>query len=370
MRDAICVVGMHRSGTSMIARCLAEIGVDFGSEFIPPQTDNPDGFWEAPFFVDLNDKLLSEHGAGWDTILFPTAKQLQCTLKTWQESIAEYVATHYDGSWGFKDPRTTRLISFWDMALRNIGYNCRYVLCIRGPKSVAESLFSRNGLDERHSLLLWLSYNYAAVLTLFDRDCIVVDYDTVIEDPAGEMSRLAQWVGMPMTDGELQHVVSLVKGGLRHHDNYCNDTLLHTVTNEMYELCRVATADNRGINSNIVRDLANIFSQVSEALNTDISRCTGLIDKAASQWSGLQGRFEETLNMMEVVRVRETQFEGENLAVMRLAAETTVKLIEMESEIVMARRELELIKGSRTWRISEFSRRLWYGIAGKRRSTR
>ena len=33
---------------------------------MPPQADNPEGFWEHLGFVALNDELLSELGGAWD----------------------------------------------------------------------------------------------------------------------------------------------------------------------------------------------------------------------------------------------------------------------------------------------------------------
>ena len=44
----ICISGMHRSGTSMITKLLVECGLYTGPKhkLIPPQHDNPMGFWE------------------------------------------------------------------------------------------------------------------------------------------------------------------------------------------------------------------------------------------------------------------------------------------------------------------------------------
>ncbi len=42
----ICVAGMHRSGTSMVARMLNLCGVHLGEqkELLPAASDNPEGF--------------------------------------------------------------------------------------------------------------------------------------------------------------------------------------------------------------------------------------------------------------------------------------------------------------------------------------
>src|SRR5215475_14037560 len=64
----ICIAGMHRSGTSMVARLLNLCGVYLGpdAELSAAASDNEAGFWENPRFVKLNEDALSLLGGGWD----------------------------------------------------------------------------------------------------------------------------------------------------------------------------------------------------------------------------------------------------------------------------------------------------------------
>ena len=63
----IFVCGMHRSGTSVIARLLNMLGVYFGPEGsgLAANADNPKGFWERADIVALNDAILADAGARW-----------------------------------------------------------------------------------------------------------------------------------------------------------------------------------------------------------------------------------------------------------------------------------------------------------------
>src|ERR1700722_14451555 len=60
----ICVLGMHRSGTSVATRVLNLLGVFLGAEdhFVSPGPDNPKGFWEYQSIVDLNIEILERLG--------------------------------------------------------------------------------------------------------------------------------------------------------------------------------------------------------------------------------------------------------------------------------------------------------------------
>ena len=64
----VAIVGMHRSGTSMVAKLLQQAGLNLGEEadLMPPAAENPEGFYEHLEFVRLNDEVLNIAGAGWD----------------------------------------------------------------------------------------------------------------------------------------------------------------------------------------------------------------------------------------------------------------------------------------------------------------
>src|SRR3954454_23215857 len=57
-RPPVILLGMHRSGTSLIARVLDELGLFQGAEL---QEDH-----ESVYFLDMNDLLMRRIGASWD----------------------------------------------------------------------------------------------------------------------------------------------------------------------------------------------------------------------------------------------------------------------------------------------------------------
>src|SRR5215813_2085377 len=157
LRPAICIAGMHRSGTSMVARLLSLCGVYLGSQehLMRSAPDNPEGFWENADFVELNDSLLAMVHAGWDlppaeyewaprpelSVLFTKATQL-----------IERLAPHQ--RWGWKDPRNSLTLPFWLRLIPNL----QVVVCLRNPLEVARSLSVRNGTSLAFGLNLWRSY--------------------------------------------------------------------------------------------------------------------------------------------------------------------------------------------------------------------
>src|SRR6266550_3964837 len=64
----VAVTGMHRTGTSMIAKVLRLGGLWLGrdEDMIDPAPDNPEGFFEHASVVRLNEELLEATGGAWD----------------------------------------------------------------------------------------------------------------------------------------------------------------------------------------------------------------------------------------------------------------------------------------------------------------
>ena len=65
---AVCVTGMHRSGTSFVAGALRFLGVSLGdpARLLKPGPDNPLGYFEIASLMQLDDEVLAHLGGAWD----------------------------------------------------------------------------------------------------------------------------------------------------------------------------------------------------------------------------------------------------------------------------------------------------------------
>jgi hypothetical protein len=63
-RPVICVLGMHRSGTSLCANMLQALGLDMADDAgISPSNER--GHWERARINDLNDQVFTIFGRAW-----------------------------------------------------------------------------------------------------------------------------------------------------------------------------------------------------------------------------------------------------------------------------------------------------------------
>ena len=102
--------------------------------------------------------------------------------------------------WGFKDPRTIRLLPFWQSVLRRLDVDECYLVVIRNPRSVAQSLLQRHGMDEITAHLLWLVYMVPYLSEIAGRPFIVADYDMVMADPRQQLERIARGLKIPLDE--------------------------------------------------------------------------------------------------------------------------------------------------------------------------
>ena len=72
----VLVLGMHRSGTSALARGLRVLGVALGDDLLPAPPCSPKGFFEDAGLYVFNKALLTRRNLTWQSSQTPDAKVL------------------------------------------------------------------------------------------------------------------------------------------------------------------------------------------------------------------------------------------------------------------------------------------------------
>jgi len=212
-QTAVCISGAHRSGTSMVTRLLHRCGLELGpeSDLMPPQADNPEGFWEHLGFVALNEELLNELGGAWD--LPPKADEnfTHARLDPLRMK-ARMLIEGFDSVrvWGWKDPRNSLTLPFWQDLLPGL----KTLIVVRNPLEVAYSMRERNGTSYSLGLRLWEIYNRRLIETANEQQRLVTHYDLFFGDAETELRRIAEFIGLP--HAEAHNAAALVKKRRRH----------------------------------------------------------------------------------------------------------------------------------------------------------
>ncbi|WP_200882927.1 glycosyltransferase [Cellvibrio mixtus] len=219
-KKLIVVLGMHRSGTSTVMSALACMGVNLGDDLLPPGKDNPKGFFEDKAINDLNIEMLDVIGQDWFSLSLVTAAQVeQLVASGYLEKATELLRQKMADNqyFGFKDPRVSKLLKFWKKVFAQIDCDVSYVLCLRHPLSVANSVLKRNKTPIHKGYLLWLSYNFSIVSEAQDIQLIALDYDQLMESPLAKLEFLAQQLELTVHQGLAnQFANEFLDSNLRH----------------------------------------------------------------------------------------------------------------------------------------------------------
>lgn len=248
------VLGMHRSGTSLCSQVLSALGVDMvdpPERHGFPEHGNARGHWERWEIVGLHDRVLEllnrryfdpTHDLG-----FPLAWWADPAVAAVREDIIAFLrartsATHF----GFKDPRTVRLLPLWHQIVGELKLAPKFVFCLRNPAQVARSLQARDGLAPEIGEARWFAY----VLDFFrynrGADFCLVEYEAWFDDAASNVAKLCEFLELDwrQTDMDLERMVSgIVDPGLRHDDPAKNQTQ-QPLVRSLYDLARRADTDH------------------------------------------------------------------------------------------------------------------------------
>jgi hypothetical protein len=205
----------------MVTRLLQACGLFLGSEEeLGFDSNNGEPHFENVRFVELNDEILSRLGGSWNNPpeflpgweAMPEVETLTARAK---KLIKRLSGQHY---WGWKDPRNSLTLAFW----RRLVPDLRLVICLRNPVEVAHSLRKRGDLLGIPPFQLWLTYYREALSAIPPQQRVVTHYESYFEDPASELQRVANGIGMEVPAGVISRACAHISGDSApspHQDN-------------------------------------------------------------------------------------------------------------------------------------------------------
>jgi hypothetical protein len=214
----VLIVGMHRSGTSLVSRIVEAAGVFLGC--------SKSGNNESHFFQRINRQILDVIGCNWRHIeSLPQPEDLQAGVSWARRLAAQHLerglARHFFGyrsarfvstegfRWGWKDPRTSLLLPVW----RHFFPAGRVVHITRDSRDVALSLIERDtrrlsaipesDRERRFQEYCALRGRYLerieAAAELFP--CYRMQYEGLIADPGDQIEKLLAFLDLDSPPG-------------------------------------------------------------------------------------------------------------------------------------------------------------------------
>ncbi|WP_242057011.1 glycosyltransferase, partial [Planktothrix sp. FACHB-1355] len=164
--QTLIITGMHRSGTSLTAAFVQQIGVNLGNNTFEADEHNRKGYFEDVDFLEFQRSVLQDscppeesgwHDWGWTENESLDSNNFANYIETAKELINS--RQHNFPIWGWKDPRTSLMLDFWDDLLPE----AKYLFVYRYPWDVEDSISRlKETVFTKHrdyALKIWEYYN-------------------------------------------------------------------------------------------------------------------------------------------------------------------------------------------------------------------
>jgi hypothetical protein len=256
-RHLVFVLGMHRSGTSALTGMLVQAGFTAPSDLMPATVANPKGYWESLGVMGINEGFLSEMESNWSSSLpLPAGWSESISARKWRTSLINIISEAFAGAElpTIKDPRFCTLIMGLEPWFESRLINTSFIIPIRHPLEVANSLLQAEGTTHYKSLRLWIKSIFMTEQATRGHRRKFISFDLLLQDPTNTLNACLQLV-QSATDPEttesiavlqneardevLNHATGFIEKNLRHQqpaitgddvsttNNSCNTRLIH-----------------------------------------------------------------------------------------------------------------------------------------------
>ncbi|WP_432635129.1 glycosyltransferase [Albidovulum sp.] len=221
MKEALVVLGMHRSGTSFLVGALSALGHALPRDRQPGGADNRHGHFEPGAVVALNDLILAAGGGRWDQAGPFDPGVARAALP----DIGPRIRAALDASFGsatrvvIKDPRLSLTFPLWRTEMEAMGVTLRVLIALRHPLAVAQSLARRNGCPPDLAALSWLAHSIAAIEASHGLNRTIVRFPDWALRPDTGIARIASDLGWPA--GTAETLASAVRRRFCGADLHC-----------------------------------------------------------------------------------------------------------------------------------------------------
>jgi hypothetical protein len=207
-RRLVLVVGVGRSGTSLLTGILGQVGFHVPQPEVTPDDTNPRGFSEPRWAVDFHTKLLQARRvtvndarpvAFEQTATAATDDTTYAELREWlgrELEQAEQVVV--------KDPRTGWFLPLWTRTAGDLGVEARFVTMLRHPAEILASAFKSYGQWQKPAsrAAAWINITLETERSTRGGRRAFVRYEDLLADWPHELSRTAELLDIPSLAGD------------------------------------------------------------------------------------------------------------------------------------------------------------------------
>lgn len=217
----IFIIGMHRSGTSMITGILHKCGLELGKNLLMGARDNPKGHFESRRFIRINQEILIANGGRWFDPPTAPIRFYPGIKKKMRQFVNEFDPQKISG---FKDPRICFTFPLWREVIHP--EPIKAIMVVRPFIAIAKSLKRRNDFKIAKGERLANRYvrSAFAAMNKFDVPYVVTLYHRYFHIYKGkvesnwerELEPILEFTGLKLP-ADTNAIDKFVDGRLWHH---------------------------------------------------------------------------------------------------------------------------------------------------------
>jgi hypothetical protein len=336
--DLVVVLGMHRAGTSALARGLKALGVELGDRMMAPSaTENPTGYWEDLDIYELNVSMMKALGRDWHSLRITTSNDVEFLRRSGYMLRASELLrskTQHTRTFGFKDPRLAVLLPFWKEVFAARLAEVAYVIAVRNPLSVTRSLATRNAMASEKSYYLWLEHMLASLELHAGSRHVLMDYDCLMAAPREQLQRVADALGMEIDQAEVaQYESEFLDSSLRHTEYTVADLELDpacpSLVADVYRELQALAQHPGCLETEHLASKLTGWRRDLHTLQPALQFADGLLERLESATRDLNARNSEAAELVQGLQARSTELEAARHTLSTLSARTS----ELESAV-------------------------------------
>jgi glycosyltransferase involved in cell wall biosynthesis len=204
-RQAILVLGMHRSGTSALSGALCALGAAVPKKtLMGSHPCNLKGLFEALSIAQTHDEFLAAAGScwhDWRSFDLPWTRSPAAAPHTARIKSVLLDEFGDEPLILLKDPRICRFVPYTASILAELGMSFVAVLPVRNPLEVALSLQRRDGFAIAKSMRLWLRHVLDAEYYSRGIPRCFSSYNGLLSDWRHQVGRISRQTGVVLPNG-------------------------------------------------------------------------------------------------------------------------------------------------------------------------
>jgi hypothetical protein len=203
MKQLVLVVGVGRSGTSLLTGILGQLGFHVPQPEVKADDTNPRGFSEPRWAVDFHTKLLQarrvtvndSRPAAWEQT--GTAAEDPAVVA----ELRDWLSNELDAAPAVvvKDPRTGWFLPLWTHCSTELGVEPRFITMLRHPAEILASATKSYGTWQTPAsrVAAWINITLETERATRGRQRAFLRYEDLMSDWRRETGRIGELLDLP-----------------------------------------------------------------------------------------------------------------------------------------------------------------------------